>query len=58
MNSMEVTGPMCAELRRAAKRGRTFDQLAVAYELPYGVVAAHVRGDCDHSVKEPPAPME
>ena len=58
MGSKRVTPAMCAELRRAAKRGRQFSDLATAYDLSYGTVAAHVRGNCDHSVTEPPAPLE
>lgn len=58
MDSNGVTQAMCAELRRAAKRGRPFDTLATVFDLSYGTVAAHVRGDCDHPVTEPPAPLE
>jgi hypothetical protein len=53
-----VTAAMCAELRRAAKQGRKFSALATSYDLPYATVASHVRGNCDHSIPEPPAPLE
>lgn len=58
MSTRQVSSATCAELRRAAKRGRSFDDLAEAYRLPYGVVVGHVRGTCDHEIDEPPAPFE
>lgn len=58
MNPDDVTPAGCAELRRAAKRGRPFDALANEFSLSYGTVAIHVRGNCEHSVTEPPAPLE
>lgn len=53
-----VTPATCAELRRAAKRGTPFADLADAYRLPFGEVIAHVRGECSHTVDEPAAPFE
>ncbi len=58
MDADGVTPAMCAELRRAAKRGKPFGTLATAFDLSYGTVAVHVRGNCDHPVTEPPAPLE
>ena len=58
MNEREVTRERCAQLRRAAKGGTGLADIADAARLDYGVVARHVRGNCDHDDAEPPAPME
>ncbi len=58
MNAASVSTATCAELRRAAARGRQLRRLAEDYRLPYEVVKHHVWGDCEHTVDVPPMPME
>lgn len=58
MNDAAVSTATCAELRRAADRGRPLRRLAEDYRLPYAVVKRHVWGECEHTVAVPAMPME
>lgn len=58
MDAGAVSPATCAELRRAAARGRQLRRLADDYRLPYELVKRHVWGQCEHAVDVPPMPME
>lgn len=58
MVETELSAATCAELRRAAKRGRSLLDLEDDYEIRYGVIKRHIWGHCEHSIDEPPAPIE
>lgn len=58
MDDPSVSTATCAELRRAATRGRQLRRLAEDYRLPYELVKRHVWGKCEHAVDVPPMPME
>lgn len=58
MDAASVSSATCAELRRAATRGRQLRRLAEDYRLTYEQVQRHVWGACEHTVDVSPMPIE